>query len=74
MLSISWDSQFMNLVFSIVKTLLNLTMMIIMIEPYNTEILSFLKHKRERTVNVIFQTVYFVNYERFLPFNVPNRS
>jgi hypothetical protein len=41
----------------------------------NTVILSFLKC--ERTVNVILQsflTVYLLQYDRFMPFTVPDRS
>jgi hypothetical protein len=41
-----------------------------------TVILSFLKRERERTVNVIlqsFQTVYLVQYDRYIPFTVPCR-
>ncbi len=43
----------------------------------STVFLSFLKRERERTVNVIlqsFQTVYLVQYDRCIPFNVPDRS
>jgi hypothetical protein len=43
----------------------------------NTVILSFLKRERERTVNVILQTfriVYLAQYDRFIPFTVPDRS
>ena len=42
----------------------------------STVILSFLKRERERTVNVILQsflTVYLVQYDRFIPFTVPDR-
>jgi hypothetical protein len=44
----------------------------------STVILSFLKRERERdhTVNVIlqtFQTVCLVQYDRFIPFTVPDR-
>jgi hypothetical protein len=43
-----------------------------------TVILSFLKRERDRTVNVILQTfqfiVYLVQYDRCLPFTVPDRS
>ena len=41
-----------------------------------TVIHSFLKRERERTVNVILQsflTVYLVQYDRFIPFTVPDR-
>jgi hypothetical protein len=43
----------------------------------STVILSFLKRERERTVNVILQslqTVYLVQYDRFIPFTLPDRS
>ena len=41
-----------------------------------TVILSFLKREREFTVNAILQsflTVYLVQYDRFIPFTVPDR-
>jgi hypothetical protein len=40
-------------------------------------ILSILKRERERTVNVILQsflTVYLVQFDRFIPFTIPDRS
>jgi hypothetical protein len=43
----------------------------------NTVILSFLKRERERTVSVILQSylnVYLVQYDRFIPFTLPDRS
>ena len=44
---------------------------------FYTVILLFSKRERESTVNVIlqsFQTVYLVQYDRFIPFTVPGRS
>ena len=44
-------------------------------ESWNvTVILSFLKRERERTVTVILQSFYLVQYDRCIPFTVPDRS
>ena len=42
-----------------------------------TVVLTFLKRERDRTVNVIlqmFQIVYLVQCDRFVPFTFPERS